>query len=61
MRTASKCRYGNDLGTKIRDKEGASPVTKIESFLNRNTRVQMQAIKEAVEAWTAKEPAIAAV
>jgi aromatase len=46
---------------KFEPAEGAWAVEKIESFLNRNTRVQMQAIKEAVEAWTAKEePAIAA-
>lgn len=37
--------------------EGAWPVEKIESFLNRNTRVQMQAIKERVEAWSPKKEA----
>lgn len=47
---------------KFEPAEGAWPVEKIESFLNRNTRVQMQAIKEAVEAWSGKkEPATIAV
>lgn len=41
--------------------EGAWSVEKMEAFLNRNTRVQMQAIKEAVETWSVKEPETAAV
>jgi aromatase len=36
-------------------------VEKLESFLNRNTRVQMQVIKERVEAWSVKELATANV
>ncbi len=36
-------------------------VEKLESFLNRNTRLQMQVIKERVEAWSAKELATTAI
>ena len=38
---------------KFKPAEGAWPSEKIESFLNRNTRTQMRAIKEKVEAWPA--------
>ena len=46
---------------KFEPAEGAWSVEKMEAFLNRNTREQMQAIKEGVEAWSAKEPATVSV
>ncbi|MBV8886525.1 MAG: SRPBCC family protein [Chroococcidiopsidaceae cyanobacterium CP_BM_RX_35] len=38
---------------KFEPAEGAWSTEKLESFLNRNTRTQMRAIKEKVEAWPA--------
>lgn len=46
---------------KFEPAEGAWSTEKLESFLNGNTRIQMRAIKEKVEAWPAKSPATSAV